>query len=182
MPREQEQFISGSSAQWAVHWIVVKKGRKKVIDYDCGTNLDEAIRVYGLAKKAEKPFATLRCKNVGFPPPEKYQVHEKLKKRWVTKGGRKKIDRYYVTVDPMLTVNERGIWWCPYCRELRKFLKQSGFNLETIYIPEGGKYCPICGTSHRDYWVRKYNPAARAMAYEGPRIRRKKNGRGKRSR
>jgi hypothetical protein len=140
------------------------------------------MRIYWAAKKAEKPFATLRCKNVGFPPPPKYQVQDKLKKRYVWKGGKKKIDRYYVTVDPMLTVNERGIWWCPYCREMRKFLKQGGFRYEDVYVSEGGKHCPICGTSHRDYWVRKFNPAARSMAYEGPRIRRKRDGGRKRSR
>jgi hypothetical protein len=81
------------------------------------------------------------------------------------KGKRKyRKVREAVTRTPMLAANRKGIYWCPYCREFRKFQLQHEYYYDGQRIPEpdkrGGLYCPMCGISHRDMHVRRFNPIA----------------------
>lgn len=65
----------------------------------------------------------------------------------------------------MKLYNQKGVWWCPYCTELRKFKYRKQYTVEGITMPDPGMYCPLCGISHRDHHVRKHNPAAQMMEY-----------------
>ncbi len=80
-------------------------------------DLAEAARIYGLAIKAGKRMATLRCCNEAFAPPDKYADREVVVV--VKKSGRKvKAKRitsprkYQAT---MAQVNAKGLTWCPFC-------------------------------------------------------------------
>jgi hypothetical protein len=167
-----ELLMVGGHVKWEVFWVAVKKKRKVLIVKDFGNDLTGAIDLYTKAKKAGKPFVTLRSKNVAFPPPAKYQPRlewetYKVKVRGRTKPVKK---RRQVEVIPMVIVNHRGVVWCPYCREFRHFQKQDGFRLrdseemrphrvreEGIYVQAVGYYC-ICGINTENGMVRKYNP------------------------
>lgn len=176
-------LMTGTNARWSVCWVAVKKGKRFVVEKDFETDLSAAIDLYTRAKKAGKPMVTLRCANVGFPPPEKYQPYEKWMAKKERRNGRVRKFRVKVYVDPMEEVNLRGIWWCPYCREMRRFLQQDGFRFEGMSVPVEGVHCPICGVSHRDVHVRKYNPQARLIEFRIPkRIRRSSGSSRRRSR
>jgi rubrerythrin len=151
----------GDHLRWEVRW-VKKDDREgyRIVCIDCEDDLDEAIRIYVKAKSAGKKMATLRCRNSGFPPPQELRPYTKRKSRIVTRR-RKKVKEYYLAVfNPMRKQNNKGIYWCPYCRELRRFQTQNGFLIQGVFVPEPGLHCPICGTSHRDYHVRRWNPLA----------------------
>jgi hypothetical protein len=166
-------------ARWEVLWIA--KGR--IVRFDCGTDLTEAMRVYGLAK-GKRPGATLRCKNFGFPPPQNLQPRTvKYKKKValaqakiVRRNGKRYRKTHEVVVKegllvPMKKHNASGIWWCPYCRELRRFkmlvdIEVDAGNGKMIKLREPGMYCPMCGVSHRDFNVRKWNPQATQVYYQ----------------
>lgn len=45
-------------------------------------------------------------------------------------------------------VQKRGTWWCPYCREGRKFVRDGSV---------GVKRCEVCGISENDFYVRQMN-------------------------
>lgn len=150
-----DYLITGASARWQVLWLVRKGGKTRVVEQDFEQDLMGAIALFTKAKAAGKPFATLRCANVGFPPPEKYQPYIERKK--VKENGKTKIKEF--TVTPMVILNRRGIMWCPYCMQMRKPVYQSGFRVDGIRVPEEGIHCPLCGTSHRDGHMRRYNPA-----------------------
>jgi hypothetical protein len=177
-----------------VLWVVVKKGRKKVVEVDFIDDLQGAIRLYTKAKAAGKPFATMRCTNSGFPPPDKYRPYYVIKKKptgktkVVVKNGKRKkvkvVKREEVYREPMAAVNLKGIWWCPYCMEMRRFMKQDGFQIEGVHVKEVGYHCPICGISHRDHHVRKWNPQAQRIQYklDAPRARRSSATKRRRSR
>lgn len=127
--------------------------------------MGEALRVYTKLQSSGRKFVTLRSCNVGFPPPEKYQPGYIMVKnpKWKPKQRGKKREKKFIEkrVVPMNKLNRRGIFWCPYCREMRKFQTQGGFFLDSAFVPdERGLYCPIDGTSYRDYHVRKWNPVA----------------------
>lgn len=156
--------------KWSVLW---KKG-ETIISHRCGNDLDEAIRVYHLVKKAEKPGATLRCDNAGLPPPEKFQRTE-----WRNIGGKTKKDEKWVRVLVLMEkANNKGIFWCPYCREFRRFGRQLYYYVEGRFARHPNKRgmlaCPMCGISHRDYHVRKWNPVA-AEFYQRETRRRRGN-------
>lgn len=163
-------------AKWEVLWIKNRKIQK----HDCGSDLGEALRVYMLVKLAERPGATLRCKNMGFPPPEEYlprhvRVKQKVelpRPKIVTRKGKRYRKTHEVVIKeglytPMKKRNAEGIWWCPYCREFRRFVKKNNVSVpvvqggkQSIHFTEPGMYCPLCGISHRDQNVRKWNPIA----------------------
>lgn len=168
-----DYLMTGDRTNWSVLWIS-KRGKKKVIiEHECHNDLTEALRVYMLAKSAEKPFATLRCNNVGFPPPQKYRPKEVTRK--IIKDGRKrKVTR---VIDPMVKLNAAGYTWCPYCREFRHFEKLSGFRFEGIFVPEPDYRCFICGIGTSNHHVRRYNPGLTTVA---KRTRTKKTTRRKR--
>jgi len=167
-------------ARWEVLW--VKDG--KIQRHECGTDLGEAIRVYTLVK-GKRAGATLRCKNMGFPPPEELQPRlvkykqkvELPRPKIVRRGGKRYRQTHEVIVKegrfvPMKKRNAEGIWWCPYCRELRRFVKKkvigvpASKNGKVIRFKEPGMYCPLCGISHRDHNVRKWNPIAIKVFYD----------------
>lgn len=152
-----ERWMVATHARWQVLWVVVKKGKPKIMEYDFEGDLMGAVALYTKVKSANRRFATLRCANVGFPPPEKYLPY--VEKRKVKIGGHTKIKEFDVT--PMVTLNLKGIIWCPYCMQLRKPQYQDGFVHEGIHVPEEGTHCPICGVSHRDGQMRRWNPAIR---------------------
>jgi hypothetical protein len=144
-------FAQGGHQRWSVIWVTSRDGDYEIFRHECGNDLDEAIRVYTLVLNSSKRrLATLRSDNVGYPPPDKWHPHVVYKK----KGKFRKP----VKVDPMKKWNRKGWWWCPYCRHLRRFQYQSGFYLFGRYIAEDGYYCPLCGISHRDMHVRRWNP------------------------
>jgi hypothetical protein len=49
----------------------------------------------------------------------------------------------------MLDYNEQRIWWCPYCRKLRRFLYRPALEM---------KACEFCLTKETDWHVRMCNP------------------------
>jgi hypothetical protein len=186
-------LMTADHVRWEVLWIKVKKKKKKVVVIEFLDDLQGAIELYHKAKNAGKPFATLRCCNVGFPPPDKYRPRWVVKKTgtgkyvYVNKRSKKtgkvkkvkveRIKREEIYHEPMAAMNLRGWWWCPYCMEMRRFEKQNGFLVEGVRVPEVGFHCLICGVSHRDHHVRKWNPQAQRVEYKlnQPRAS-KKNG------
>lgn len=139
---------------WEVIWIV----EGKTVSIDCEANLAEAVRIYTLAVRGNRRGVTLRCKNTGFAPPKKLQPYTYKK----TKQSEP------VIVEPLSSYNTRGVWWCPYCLKLRRFVKRAGFYTDDVYVRKSGYHCAFCGISHRDHHVRKWNPLAmRVLLAEG---------------
>lgn len=144
-----------SRAAWEVLWIKNGKVQRK----DCGHDLGEASKIYARVVSAGRKGATLRCKNMAFPPPDHYadrEVVELVHPRTGRKVRGKRIitPRRYET--RMLHMNRRGIWWCPYCMQMRHFVKKRGFYVGGVWNDSPHLACPICGASHMI--VRKYNP------------------------
>ena len=156
-----EVWATGAHIHWEVRWVTVKDGDYRIHVKDCEHDLGQALEIYQRVKSAGRRMVTLRSCNVGFPPPEKYLEYWVKKSR---RNGRAK-EIYYVHKVPMRKMNLKGAYWCPYCREMRKFQEQGGFYIEGVVVPEAGLYCPICGVSHRDVHVRKYNPLAAKRLY-----------------
>jgi hypothetical protein len=150
----------GDNLRWSVHW---RKDNGRLQEVDFGNDLTRAALRYVKAKRAKKPFATLRCRNSGFPPPEKYQPHYVWKpvKKKVKRKGKvvTKTVRERVLKTPMVTLNRKGIIWCPYCREMRK-VSYAGQDYPALE-------CHICGTTHRDFHMRRWNPLANRLYLEG---------------
>lgn len=161
-----EHYATGQNIHWEVRWVKTKDGDYEIVVHDCGNDLNKAIQVYGRVKGKRK-MVTLRSANVGFPPPEKYQPY------YLTRYKKEKIGRKMVRVPvhvrkvPMKPLNNKGIYWCPYCREMRRFQEQGGFVILGIIVPEKGMYCPICGVRETDYHVRKWNPLMEKLYYRG---------------
>jgi hypothetical protein len=153
-------------ANWAVYW-TKPDGSRGVFKPDPKTNLVEAQRVYDLLRDNGRKHVTLVCLNVGYPPPDKYADHEKvlLGRR---KGTKTKVYKLQL-VEPrqyqvrMLRVNHKGVWWCPRCRKLRRFVKRKGFRVEGIWVPDEHHACPMCDINHRDGHVRRYNPITQVI-------------------
>lgn len=180
--RTTETWATGAHIHWEVRWVVKKGSDYAIMIHDCGNDLQEAMRVYSKLQGVGRRLVTLRSANVGFPPPEKYQPGWVTRKRKVTTKGRTRVKRVPILVVPMNKLNRRGIFWCPYCREMRKFQEQGGFYIEGVRVPEGGLYCPICGVSHRDFHVRKWNPIAeRYYVNQGSGRRRRGRSRSRRT-
>ncbi len=144
---------------WEVLWIT-PAGKVKRVPF--GHDYVRALGVYTKAVAQGKRAVTLRSKNMPFPPPLKYADVEKVplgrSKRTgkiVYETRRSDPPRYLVR---MMTLNRRGIWWCPYCMKLRKFAKRNGMRVQGIWVEEPHYACPMCGASHK--LVRRYNPIA----------------------
>ena len=173
------------NAKWSVWWIAGGKKRIK----RCGHDLPEAIRIHALLVKAGRKSATLRCDNVGHPAPEKYTHHPVVRQRKATrkvpvtkkykkkkKGGgykvvkrteyvRKRVTIKSVThVNRMTELNDKGIFWCPYCMKLREFKlpKKIWNTLIDEWLPNYDRVliCPMCSISTKDWHVMHENPKA----------------------
>lgn len=148
------------TAAWEVMWVVVKKSEKRIVAIDFGTDFVAAQELYVKVCRAGRKLATLRCKNQGFEPPERYR-------------------------DKMASLNRRGVWWCPYCMKLRRFEKrawsESWHTPDEIEPSEPAYYCPMCDIPHGDWSVRRWNPLA-ARLYEGLTRRRSSGKRRRRKR
>lgn len=163
-----EQFATGGHIHWEVRWVTLKNGDYAIHVKDCAHDLTMAVSIYSRVKQAKRRFVTLRSCNVGFAPPAKYQPY------WVTKKKKERTSRnkvitvpHHVRKLPMKPLNNKGIYWCPYCREMRRFQTQKGFVIDGIVVPEKGMFCPICGVRETDYHVRKWNPLMEKLFYRG---------------
>lgn len=149
-------------ARWEVLW--VKDGR--VVRKPVGHDLAEGLRIYTLATTAGRRAVTLRCTNMQFPPPDKYAdredvVVERNGKRY--RGKRLIEPRQYLV--RMGELNVRGVWWCGYCMQMRRFVKRSGFYVDGVWNADEHLACPICGASHRI--VGRYNPMSLRIEMRG---------------
>src|SRR3954447_6645300 len=188
MARQSVEVLAlGRHIRWAVLWVVPHESSYRIIRKEFGDDLDGAVELYMKAKKGGKRLVTLMSPNVAFPPPEKYRPYTRRtvevrevkvmrNGRYVTRKQKTLTPKY---IDPMLNLNRKGIWWCCYCREFRKFQKQSGFTSGGIWIESPGMYCPLCGVSHRLMPIRKYNPHAARLytSYRSSRAPRTKTSR-----
>lgn len=152
-------------AQWEVIWVVPGP---RIIAQDFESDFVGALELYLKAKRADKKLCTLRCKNVGFPPPEKWRDIEPIYAK--RKGKMIVVDE--VLAEPptwnrkMRYFNSNGVWWCPYCMQLRRFEKRRWAEIDgEPYSSDPAYYCPICDISHRDAYVIKYNPQAKSIMY-----------------
>lgn len=174
-------------ANWEVIWVKDNKVQRK----DCGHDLVEALRVRDLVKEAGRKNVTLRCKNFGFGPPEELRpqivkvkipmdpprIVKKNGKRYRKTWGYKEMRKI-----PLKQLNAEGIWWCPYCMKLRRFKKTNSFVIDGIRVQETRHVCPLCGISHRDPHVRRWNPIATRLFYELEEAPRRRASRTKESR
>lgn len=162
-----ETHALGDHIHWEVRWVTVKNGDYQIHVKDCGHDLTMALSIYIRVKSANRRLVTLRSCNVGFAPPEKYRDYWITKHKKEKKGSKIVRVPYHVHKIPMKRLNAKGIFWCPYCREMRKFQEQGGFYIEGIVVPEKGMFCPICGIRETDYHVRKWNPIMEKLYYRG---------------
>lgn len=139
---------------WEVLWVA--KGRRQRKDF--GHDIAGARELENKLLRAGRKDVTLRCKNYGFPPPEKYQPYHVIVRR-----GKK---RFRATRVPMKALNLRGIFWCPYCMKLRRFKTVSGFVLEGIRMEEKRHICPVCHINVSDRHVKIHNPLAGRIEYD----------------
>lgn len=172
-----ETFSTGDNLRWDVRWVY--KGRKgwHIAVKDFGSDLAAAISLYTRVKAAGKHHATLRCRNSGFPPPKELQPYwhkKKVREDVVVRRKGKRVHRMkvrYVDVwrAPMRRLNRvENQWWCPYCRELREFVRSYELPYEHPphpivgnMMPDAeGMYCPICLIGTNNHSVRKWNPLA----------------------
>lgn len=139
-------------------FISTKGGKRRVIRKDFKDDYVSARSLYIKAIEAEKPYATLACVNMGFPPPEELRAYT------VTKRGRdkqtRKIRTVTVEINPLKELNMQGKLWCPYCMELRPFRLRKNMTLNGIRVNEARYICPICGVSSNDFNVNFWNPTA----------------------
>jgi len=167
------EFAHGAlyRAKWEVMWVRDGKIQRK----DCGDDIVEAMRIRDLALDGGRKAVTLRCKNFGFPPPDHLRPQEVLVNvplnppKIVRRGGkryRKTHEKKRMLKVPLKKLNAEGIWWCPYCMKLRRFKKTNSFVLDGIRVQETRHVCPMCGISHRDHHVRRWNPVAQRLFYE----------------
>lgn len=148
-----------SRARWAVMWVYVnKKGSRKVYRKDFGDDYASAHTLYMKAHDAGKPALTLACVNMGFPPPVELRPHQKRMVGRDRNTRKRKI--VLVEVKPLKELNLQGKLWCPYCREMRPFVRKDFLEHNGIRWYEPTWMCPICKTSHRDYHVRYWNSTA----------------------
>jgi len=172
-----ETYATGARLKWDVRWVVKHKGRWHIIVKPFDGEFQQALQLYLKVKALGRHNVTLRCRNSGFPPPKElqpYWVRKKLKEEIQTRRGAK--PKYRVRYkdiyrSPMRKLNREGVWWCPYCMELREFVKS--YEVPFLHPPvnginvmptEDGLYCPMCLVSTRDHNVRKHNPLAERIS------------------
>lgn len=173
-----------SNSRWEVMWVVVKNGEKRIICKEFDHDFVSAVGLYVKVKQAGKKMCTLRCCNVAYSPPESYRdvepIYGKKKGKVIVIGER-------LTEPPSFShkmdrLNDQGVWWCPYCMQLRRFEKRAWYELDDRMVADDPKYyCPMCDISHSDRNVQKYNPIAQnLMNRKKSRGRNKKSGRRRR--
>jgi hypothetical protein len=152
-------FATQNNSRWEVMWVVKKGKEPRIICKEFDHDFVSALELYSKLKIAGKKMATLRCCNVGYAPPDRFR-------------------------DSMMAYNRQGVWWCPYCMQLRRFEKRAWYEVDERLIADDPKYyCPMCDISHSDGNVRKYNPLAQnLMNRRRSRGRKAKHGRRKRKR
>lgn len=154
-------------ARWEVRWLA--KGR--IVSKNFGTDFAGAMALLQKALAANKNGATIICKNMGFPPPERLQPRHVRTVKRNARGRKETVEGF---VRPMRRLNATGIWWCPYCAKLRKFVRKTGFVVSGVRVNEPGYHCPLCEISHRDANVKKWNPVAERLAINPERRTRKR--------
>jgi hypothetical protein len=107
----------------------------RVIEKQFGEDIWGAKKLYRKVVRADRDMPTLRCCNIGLPPPPQFRAEKKL-----------------------TVLNARGIWWCPYCCEFRRFVTKK-------YKRKITMHCPLCQISTRDFHVRRWNPEAVIMDF-----------------
>lgn len=174
-------------ARWQVLWL--KDGR--IVKHDFEHDLHGATQLYLKVRSAGRKGATLRCANMGFPPPEKLlprvvKVKQELDTpRIVRRQGKRYRQTHTVkemVYQPLKKLNRQGIFWCPYCMELRRFVHRNGFRVDGIYVAEKRLACPMCRVTQRDANVIKYNPMMAQIRYEMEERHRRSSPRTKESR
>lgn len=188
-------LLTGDRARWEVMWVVRRNGKTRIVCHEFENDFSGATELYLRVKATSRKMVTLRCCNTGFPPPERLRPHWKEEKKvvghkTVKRDGKPKrikiVRKEQIEIIPLQELNLKGIWWCPYCRELRRFALWDGVStdgsffklIETkrpMFIWDPGYHCPMCGISHRDSHVRRWNPQAQVMEYRT--TRRRSNGR-----
>jgi len=129
-----------------VYWFSTKK--KKWVRKRFGTDLNTALKFF---QERDYPGKTLHSDNRAYPPPPRITHHETEEWKVVSRKGRKYKKKVKRVVNLMSEYNLKGVWWCPFCIQLRRFKF-----VETEYGPE--MFCPVCTASHRI--VKNYNPNA----------------------
>lgn len=155
------EAVNFNRARWEVRWV----HNRRVVVVDFADDFAEALRIFTKALLAGKSDVTLRSRNMGTPPPMRLRPYYKKPKRKDEEGKR---------VEPLARYNLSGWLWCPYCIHLRKFVHRNGFTSEGHWVPEPQYECQMCGITHRDGTVQKWNPVARRWRDEGVRARRKR--------
>jgi len=142
-------------ARWELIWVGKdKKIKRKAFESDLAGALALYIKAHGKLRAV-----TLRCCNMGFPPPEDLQPRKVM-----VKEGKLRVEKLYV---PMKKKNREGVFWCPYCMKLRKFVRKESLKSPSGMVLDESRFCcPLCGVGHRDHNIRKYNPLVPQIAYQ----------------
>lgn len=133
--------------KWSVFWYNRKKS--KYVRKRFREDLGAAIKFY--RENLDRPGITLHSDNHGYPPPLRITEHERETWRVVTRKGKRYKKKVIILINLMREYNHKGIWWCPYCVQLRRFKFR-----ETERGPE--MYCPVCLVSNYLAVVRRHNP------------------------
>ena len=156
------QNTLNNGARWEVRWVGKKGGIvHKVYDEDFGGALEH----YTKLKAAGRKGVTLRSMNVGFPPPKR--LTNAVREKWVvvTKRGKRYKKRVEYEVNLMSDLNAKGIYWCAYCIQLRRFIDKSSRN-QILFE------CPVCDISNYNWHIKRWNPAAKTVEFRNQRSKR----------
>ena len=152
--------------RWSVFWYSTKK--KKWVRKRFAEDVAGAIKFF---KERDYPGITLHSDNRAYPPPKRITEHEYHDYRVVLRKGKHYKKKVLKVKNLMGEYNLKGIWWCPYCIQLRRF--------KLVQSEEGAEmYCPVCTASHRI--CRVYNPQAAVI--DGRRTPRRTSARSRRRR
>jgi hypothetical protein len=144
-----------NGARWEVIWRPPASSNgyaHKRFDEDFGA----ALKLYSKLEQAGRKGVTLRCCNIGFPPPVSITEHEQVSYKIVKRGGKRYRRKVITYEDLMPDYNARGIYWCPYCIKLRRF------EADTL---KRSVHCPVCSVSTKDFYVRLHNPKATTIEW-----------------
>lgn len=156
-------------AKWSVMW----KGKTGyIVEKKFDNDFAGALDAYTTLKAAGKKYVTLRCCNTGFAPPSSITHAPVATYEIVTRvrgGKRKKFKKKVITETNLMEEhNAKGIWWCAYCIQLRRFYKDPDEPYRVVMR------CPVCEVSNYDFHVRRWNPEAKLIEWRRTRVRRSK--------
>jgi hypothetical protein len=165
-------------ARWEVLWIAGGTLKRKGF----GSDFASALQFYTIATRrdagaTEYPAidtsarVTLRCCNMGHPPAERYRPQTVKVARKGARTVKLKADQKApkgwqegtVILTPMKKLNAEGKWWCAYCLRILPFQLKKGFHYEGRWIDNRHMACPLCGVTHRDHHIKKWNPVAQRI-------------------